>query len=159
MVGHRNRQDESQHPNVMHGPNAGPHSTGPAQQPNRASPGARGGYATCEIQSSIRRKYGDQHRKRHERVVVRANQVHGSFDSVQLRCETVVPGFNCKINCYEGSQLASYVERVPNQILMGEHDNAVSSVPETGLAEECSGWDLRPVQMPTALSACRHSGL
>src|SRR6202030_3051175 len=42
------------------------------------SPTARGRYATCEIQSSVRRKHGNQHRKRHERVVVRANQVHGS---------------------------------------------------------------------------------
>ncbi len=79
MVGHGNRQDESQHPNVMHGPNAGPHRASPAQQPDRASPAARGGYATCEIQSGVRRKHRDQHRKRHERVVVRANQVHGSY--------------------------------------------------------------------------------
>jgi hypothetical protein len=57
-----------------------------------------------------------------------------------------VPGFNCKINCYEGSQLASYVERVLNQILMGEHDNSVSSVPETGLDEELQelGSETRP---------------
>src|ERR1700724_3631576 len=79
MVGHGNRQDERQHPNVVHGPNANPHRTRPAQQPNRASPTARSRYATCEIQSSVRRKHGDQHRKRHERVVVRANQIHGSY--------------------------------------------------------------------------------
>src|SRR6202049_3666322 len=78
MVGHGNRQDERQHPNVVHGPNPSPHRTGPAQQPNRASPTARGPYATCESQSSVRRKHGDEHRKRHERVVVRTNQVHGS---------------------------------------------------------------------------------
>src|SRR5258708_17996897 len=78
MVGHGNRQDERQHPNVVHGPNANSHRAGPAQQPNRASPAARGRYPTCEIQSSVRRKHGDQHRKRHERIVVRANQVHGS---------------------------------------------------------------------------------
>src|SRR4030088_3111630 len=78
MVGHGNRQDERQHPNVVHGPNASSHRPGPAQQPNRTSPTARGCYATCEIQSSVRRKRGNQHRKRHERVVVRANQAHGS---------------------------------------------------------------------------------
>src|ERR1700722_12412126 len=78
MVGHGNRQDERQHPDVVHGPNASSHRAGPAQQPNPASPTARGRYATCEIQSSVRRKHGNQHRKRHERVVVRANQVHGS---------------------------------------------------------------------------------
>ncbi len=78
MVGHGNRQDARQHPNVMHGPNAGPHCTGPAQQPNRANPPARGRYAACQIQGSVRRKHGDQHRKRHERVIVRANQVRGS---------------------------------------------------------------------------------
>src|SRR6266481_2799569 len=70
MVGHGNRQDERQHPNVVHGPNASPHRTSPAQQPNRASPTARGRYTTCKIQSSIGRKDGDQHRKRHQRVVV-----------------------------------------------------------------------------------------
>src|ERR1700682_41889 len=73
-----NGQDERHHPNVVHGPNASSHRAGPAQQPNRASPTARGRYATCEIQSSVRRKHGNQHRKRRERVVVRANQVHGS---------------------------------------------------------------------------------
>src|SRR5580704_10067235 len=78
MVGHGNRQDERQHPNVVHGPNASPHRAGPAQQPNRASPTARGRYATCEIKSGVRRKHGNQHRKRHERIVVRANQVYGS---------------------------------------------------------------------------------
>src|SRR6267378_2359429 len=78
MVGHGYRQDERQHPNVVHGPNANSHRTSPAQQPNRASPTARGSYATCKIQSSVRRKHGDQHRECHERVVVRANQVHGS---------------------------------------------------------------------------------
>src|SRR4029077_10467096 len=41
-------------------------------------PTARGRDATCEIQGSVRRKHGDQHRKRNERVVVRSNQVHGS---------------------------------------------------------------------------------
>ncbi len=64
MVGHGNRQDARQHPNVVHGPNASPHRTGRR-------------YAACKIQSSVRRKYGDQHRKRYERVIVRANQVRG----------------------------------------------------------------------------------
>src|SRR5258708_33219073 len=78
MVGHGNRKDERQHSNVVQGTNASSHRAGPAQQPNRASPTARGRYATCKIQSSVRRKNSNQHRKRHERVVVRANQVHGS---------------------------------------------------------------------------------
>src|ERR1700724_4166996 len=78
MVGHGNRKDERQPPNVGRGPNASPHRTGPAQQPNRASPTTRGRYTTCKIQSSVRRKDGDQHGERHEREVVGANQVHGS---------------------------------------------------------------------------------
>src|ERR1700722_16742151 len=78
MVGHGNRQDERQHPNVVHGPNSSPHRTRPAQQPNRASPTTGGCYAACKVQSSVGRKDGNQHRKRHQRVIVRANQVHGS---------------------------------------------------------------------------------
>src|ERR1700722_235642 len=78
MVGHGNRQDERQHPNVMHGPNSSPHRTRPAQQPNRASPTTGGCYAASKVQSSVGRKDGNQHRKRHQRVIVRANQVHGS---------------------------------------------------------------------------------
>src|ERR1700738_4612039 len=97
MVGHGNRQEERQHPNVVHGPNASSHRSGPAQQPNRASPTRRGRYATCQIQSSVRRKHGDQHRKRHERVVVRAYQVHGSHVTPSAYHAEFAPRFNQKL--------------------------------------------------------------
>src|SRR5713101_2070342 len=53
MVGHGNRKDERQHPNVVHGPNASPHCTGPAQQPNCASPTTRGRYAALDLAGRV----------------------------------------------------------------------------------------------------------
>src|SRR6266436_5162661 len=78
------RQDERQHSEVVHRPDAGSHGTGPAQQPHRAGRAGRGRYASRQIQGSVRRNHGDQHRKRHERVVVRANQVHGSLVKLEM---------------------------------------------------------------------------
>src|SRR2546425_9861771 len=82
----------------MHGPNANSHRAGPAQQPNRTSPTARGGYATSQIPSRVRRKHGDQHRKRHERVVVRANQVHGSHLTHPVTTRNSRTALQLKIN-------------------------------------------------------------
>src|SRR5713101_4366180 len=58
MVGHGNRKDERQHPNVVHGPNASPHCTGPAQQPNCASPTTRGRYAALDLAGRVRAARG-----------------------------------------------------------------------------------------------------
>src|SRR5882762_6650501 len=84
VISDGDRQDVRQHSKVVHRPDAGPHRTGPTQQPHRAGRADRSRYASRQIQGSVRRNDGDQHRERHERVVVRANQVHGSLVKLEM---------------------------------------------------------------------------
>ena len=56
---HRNRQAESQHPDVVHGPDAQAHGGCPACEPRESRFAARGGYAPGQIERCIRSANGD----------------------------------------------------------------------------------------------------